>query len=1300
MKNGVEGRCMHSGAGLAIRVLAAAVVALAGVVTAADERITPAAPQDPALLFRASFDKGIDEADVATGQAEFVPCVYDRSPLWKAQGVASWQRSKDYLRFRASHEKEGRKGGCLNVPRGKGQRFRALGNVTSRQGTISLWVKFGRALSTAHAPIISVGGTRCSMRVRYKTVNGHAGGIAFGLKQPKWEPNRWYHFALVYDCYQGGKIYVDGKLSRRRSRWGKAEYGWQTDSQFADLLSLAAGSYRGSSMPIMFDEVECYSQPLAADEIARLAAGKSVSERPKTERAASASAFRKHRLEELGWDLPGDYLAVKLDAPEPLHVRKVGVTSSRDVRAWRLGAVDGRRATRWPASYQGYGIANRGLHLGLEKGARIDYLMLRGDFEGWVYRGLDIAEPPKDKALLKLKSPGKFMRLTLKEPIESDGLSFFRVPPTKSEKMDNLGRRWWSPATYIYELGMFRVGDPAEAISRAEATLYYLTPQPYEAKERWVKWALQSHYEPLDRIALKLAPEAPSNQGRLRLRALRHAHLFVPERDTPTPMAGLRVTLSPRGLLSGTRVRVQVHNPVDITCNLLDLDIRLEPGATGRAPKGDVVLDLQDFIIPAGQPLWITLTPERNLDLALGETRIGLLTRPREEVQVEHVRNMLNYAKDRFIHVSEPRPWGHVPMKHCGERLLPFRQLDFALVDLKRNVPRNEKLFGLWAWTHPKETHDTSWLKPSAAPGAPKWALYAKEAMKKYRAFVLWWIENRQIPIGLFGSNYGDDSDLINDWLSIGLICDPDGRIADSVRRIGDYCWLEGPTMNGINRRHTDSLHAYEEGINIQPHQALLHYGNPVYLERLMESSRTVRDYLTYTLPDGKRFFKACWYGATHIDTEFERGTDILTNALMLHPTLIVAYYSRNKGAMKLLSEWAGTWAGLQTDAFEKNGLKGPFPVRAKYPTGEIVGTTSRYMSGYGYQSTCLGMYRMTGEEKYFTPIRTWIDNGSFSYTTATDWMAIRDPKPYRKKIVEIADAVNWDALNPSMGDDSRCTYSYLAWLVTGDKKYIEPALKNSWKRIAALFPMHTWAEQSADRVAVSKTMVDRIYLGGKPGLRNRYWPSHTVSWKGFNDEFAAWVLQTRPDYLRVWVYNFEPKPQTGELRVWGLDPGTYDVRIGPDANEDERMDSAAAPKQMALARNVPIPLTLPSRGLMLVEVKQRAKLAPQWPRPDLAVVTTDMQYDRDKGGLAIVVHNVGSAPARDFTVTIAVDGKVVATHKVPLLEAPNDLVPRTKAFTQNGLRGAGRVTVAVDPDNRIAEIWEENNRAVFDLGG
>ena len=1228
------------------------------------------APDDPALLLRISFDESVERADTAAGDPAMTPTATDTESQTK----------------RGRLTEQGRLGQALQMNLGRMHRFRALGNLSARQGTVAFWLRFDRALPGSHATVLDLGQTfmqnreavPISLRIRNRRVVLRVGATEQAVESIPGAVGQWHHIAIVYDCFRGVKLYVNGQ-AQPESRWGKPENGWFSGGAWMDLIQFATDSFGGTATPMSFDEFRAYSRALGPNALASLARGEEPANPLDTEPERGVALFRKQRLAELGWGKAGEYPAVTV--AKPVRISEVPVKDALDHKTFRWAVADGLPGTRWPTTYHGYGIPTGGLHLSLEEGRRINYVVLEGNFTGGLYAGADLIKPARTEALWACAEASAIVRALLREPIPSGEISLFRDQAKQ----------------HINELGLYEIGTdaPAEA---DRSVAYYLSDVPFEPSDRWVKWGLFSHYESQDRGSSELAMST-GELAVLRLRALRHHHFFVPAREdgeSPNLVSAIRFHLQTDAIRTDTRLRVTIVDPVDVSRRKIGMDVRL-----GRGPAGtrEFVLDPADFVIPPGRTVWLIVTPERDLRLRIGgsgdASRVEIIAGDRVAGVMEDVRETLNYAKDRFIHVSEPRPWGKVSMDDLAERMLAFRQLNMALRHLKALAPDNEKVQALWTWTHPRESPD-AWKNMAAPPadGAPPWAVYAKEAMKKYRAFALWWIENRQIHSGVFGSGYGDDTDLINDWLSVGMICDPGGRIRDSARRLADYCWNEGPMAKGINRRLTDTLHAYEEGLNAQLVAAALHYGDPCYLERLMEASRTVRDHLTYTTPDGRRFFKSCWYSATRVDTEWERGRDIPTNALFMHPALYLSFYSRNEGAVRLVREWVGAWCGLIEEA---RAAKKPLPTAVRFPTAEVSQTTDQLPTGYGFGDACLAGYTLTGEEKYFSFLRTWLDAGNVYHATTADWAAVRDMSEWHALIKEMAATrLSWHYLSPQMADDARCNLAYLAWQATGDKAHIVKALESSWKKIVFLFPMHTWVEQSADRVMVSKTLVDRLYLGGTPGFRNKIWPTHTVSWSGLNEEFAAWVLTSTPERLRVWIYNFDPQPQSGVMRVLGLENGIYDVCMGEDVDQDEIIDAAPVARTLSLARNSAIPLTLPSRRAILLEITQKTKGPSFWERPDLAVVTTDMSYDGESGTLGYVVHNVGTRSAEKAVVRVEADGVEIARHVIDAIDAPIDLAPRRVELTQRLPAGTKNVVVTADPDEKIEEIFEENNAAAF----
>jgi hypothetical protein len=153
-------------------------------------------------------------------------------------------------------------------------------------------------------------------------------------------------------------------------------------------------------------------------------------------------------------------------------------------------------------------------------------------------------------------------------------------------------------------------------------------------------------------------------------------------------------------------------------------------------------------------------------------------------------------------------------------------------------------------------------------------------------------------------------------------------------------------------------------------------------------------------------------------------------------------------------------------------------------------------------------------------------------------------------------------------------------------------------------------------------------------------------------------------------------------------------VRVGPDADEDGELDAEAEARPMELARHSAVPLSLPPKSLMVVDIRQVRELEPIAERPDLAVCAQDFEYDREADVAVIRVHNIGGGAAPDFTVQVTTDTGDEQVHQLAPLEAPTDLEPRISEMRLEGLGRAGvrKLAVQVDPDDAVPEITEVNN--------
>lgn len=1242
-------------------------------------------PVDPAETLRASFDAGISadgtagyDADFARGSAKMVPTAYDR-------GIA-----KDIATYRAVSIDDGARGKAIRINAGRAHRYSAAGNVNLRRGTIACYVRFTQPVGEVHLPIMMVNvvgreGTVIALRGRYQglLVNGpFPGSVDFGGKP--WEANVWHHLTVVWDELTGLRLYKNGQLTTAQ------ELTWQTEDLEPGYIFLGSWDHWGGTpVPIDFDELRVFSRPLTDEEVARLYRGEGEFAPVGHPDAQAAAA---HRLQYLGWDLCPEMAGMEpASGEDTLLVRSIGIEDARAVKtdAWKV--TDGDRVTCWPLTYHGYSFQGQaGLSLKLFDGPPWNYLRIWGPGNGALYQGLHIMRPAAE-ALMPLRFSGPLRARSLDAPLTDRELTFFA---DGAEVADG------QPSALIGEIGFF-------SIARAPAAEVPGTPQSrYLSSQQWTDWTSEiglqmlSRWEPYDRGALRLSAQAPAEARSLPMQAMRCYHLMIDPEPVDRPLAGMRAALYFRNLPADTVIWLRAMDPLVPTRHIADFEVRARGDWSG-IKRADLTLDIRDHIIPKDRPVWLTLMTSADAELvwdAQHASRVDLLLSDAATVTEQYLYDRLKFIKDRFIDVSEPRPWGKVAMADLAERVGVFMELHRTLQDVHERYPTDAGANAFYIWTHPSEPVDRSHLQPPSVPGAPEWAVYQHAAYLRFRDFVNWWIDNRQVENGEFGHFLGDDSDLINDWLSIAAISDPDGRIADSVRRLADTCWQVNLT-EGVNTRATDPLHAYEDGTNAICRAAEIYYGNPVYLERLMRAARAVRERFMAEA-DGHLHFRSTLYGAAKVITEPPYNRDSLSSSLMLHPALYLGWYSRNPYAVEQVRGYGDAWL----DLFEKAvGEKGPltptdgvqFPTEVRLPD-RAVAAANRYPTGYGHASLFLALQEWFGDKNYPLVMRAWLARESLGSGPQLDWLLSMDVSPWREMILQRTGAIEYSDLAPAMGNDLRSQWHYLHWRLTGDREVIVRALRDTWERIELLFPMHTWAEQSADRVAISKDLVDRMYLGGTPGYRNVIYPTHAITWHGFSPDFAAWVLESDYEHLRLMAWNFAPQAQQGRVRLYRLKPGVYRVRIGPDGNEDGEPDQTVVDQQLELARGSEVKLTLPPAQLTALSIELVAAIKENYfARPDLAICAQDTVIAEDATQVTVVVHNIGGGDAPPCVVRIVMDGReTVLEAEVGALEAPRDCVPRTTELrwpVPAQLRGR-QFTVVVDPEDRVRELFEGNN--------
>ena len=519
----------------------------------------------------------------------------------------------------------------------------------------------------------------------------------------------------------------------------------------------------------------------------------------------------------------------------------------------------------------------------------------------------------------------------------------------------------------------------------------------------------------------------------------------------------------------------------------------------------------------------------------------------------------------------------------------------------------------------------------------------------------------------------GDDTDMYQNYADFPMF-ETDGVAAllkDGAARLGELA--EKTTLEqGLNRRTMDPLHAYEEGLNQEALLAWWNYGDPVCLERCMVAARST-EALTVLTPKGHRHFKSQECGAA--DLRMERKTDVDGHAhpLMWHPTLEVAWYNHSPRALKHLREWADGWL--------EHMEPGKYATAVEVATERVTDTTDRPLyGGYGGEgSVFLFLYWITGDERYLRPFFEAFAKGS------------RNTSPHLI-LPELIHRHGLAFLGPKLAELA-AGEGAAETLATGDKAPLIAALKRDIAELQRFPAMYTTAEPFTDRVFLYAVPNAAIAYTGGYATRNKLPHTHAASWEGFGTDYAALVLKAGRTAFKALVYSFADRPLAGRVRLWTLDHGEYALRIGPDADGDDAMDRASREEQAEVLRATAIPLTLAPRAVTVVELRQARRLDDERSRADLALSRSET---RAEGGTVHgVAHNIGSQRVESFDVALVDgEGKVRERKTLGPLEAPLDLEPRRMPFALGGLPpGATGWAVVLDPDGRVPEIHEGNNR-------
>jgi len=224
-----------------------------------------------------------------------------------------------------------------------------------------------------------------------------------------------------------------------------------------------------------------------------------------------------------------------------------------------------------------------------------------------------------------------------------------------------------------------------------------------------------------------------------------------------------------------------------------------------------------------------------------------------------------------------------------------------------------------------------------------------------------------------------------------------------------------------------------------------------------------------------------------------------------------------------------------------------------------------------------------------------------------------------------------------------------------------------------------------------------------------RHWvdagvPTMAVTWEAPHPRFAALVVNASSDHLRVWIYNDDARAMRIGARLWQLQPGEYAVRSGPIAGGEglSRRYHWREPAPFTVRHRADVYwLDVPSRQEFSLDFRLTRPMELPALLPDAAVSQRDVTAAADAGGkrkIAVQVHNLGSVPVANLEVALVAEAQgrrtPVAKAVIEQLPAGREFKPAAASVMFAGVVDQPGLTVVLDPQDEVREIYELNNTA------
>jgi hypothetical protein len=1144
----------------------------------------------------------------------------------------------------------GKAGARLNVP--------ASGKIDLDRGTLAFFTKFDKTPPIEEWSIL--GGVLPSGNTGYwgmlmgfdvrKTnflfnfydAGLYAPPLKLGPFWDAWKPGEWHHLAVAWDKNQGVNVYQDGK--KVASNWGEHHWQWNL---FPETIFV--------SNPV--DEVYTFAEPLSDSQIAQLARG----EKPTGDPLPLLAPDERRQLElaRMGWSTPAlkEIPVVNSGGSKMLTFSRV--VQAMDDKRPIAQVFENYPGDTWPLLQ--YGASTRGKHLEIQLAPNASYDHVRvyaqrsfsgtlNRADGGVLASINAAQP-----MIWNRDLGKPVRdnsLALNRDFGRIGqIDFYRVdgaPKTSA-------REW---ETFAFQK------SAALPDSETGQALQVETPTRFQqftlaTQKPVASWKLD-------------APEFGGFQATTA--ALSEGHAYD----------GVLASLVVEGLTAPTPVRIEIKEPILGMRDWLVGDVVLVPKGQGRQSfkiflKGRPIIPMPDMqrkkylkdgiysdeLEPVpGVPLGFKITSANAVTFLMGQggSTLALHRTDMAKALPAATDDQVNYMREAYSQMMEGHAYRDPRMVTPTKWLAKFAPARMEFRQMYERMGRPQWFTGMNA---PEYTY----TPPKNTTGAPEWAFWQKQVMDEHRRLTYWEIDHLQLPNGEMGGVWNDDTDHWENAIDYALCMDDSGKIKNAYRKFLEGLWNE-QLEDGVGKYVQDSLHYYEEGMGTLSMRMLLDYGDPVTFNRTLAAASHVPQWVFEK--DGKWYQKSIFISPNEmwLDRDFDISDKNIPPSEILVPGGYLYWYNRFPTITKYFNAIPGDSGSFLSSVVDRiNGLQA---ARKQYE---------------------INLQKPLGRYGALRP-NVWIDEiGVSDEVKKAHAIPFQTPGPIANYEGMVDTGLHW-----------------FRYKTTGDIRWLTESYKRTWEWFQRMDWIVTEARPSMDRNPLPRYALIRARMGGLATHRGGTsagtlrWPEHAITYTKGADDVAALVFENLDTKLGARFYAFTDQPHDMQIRLWRLNPGSYQVTLSRDKNDDGIADDASTlfQKTMTMERGAYLDLTLPPRVPVVLNLTPIETHEPNFDKPDPAISADTIEYVYGEH-LVVHVYNLGSKPIENLTVRVrdGKSGKVVIEGEqvIKHLDAPLDFKPKEQGveFKNINANTYESIIVELDPDGKIDDLNRFNNRVVLD---